>query len=174
LQHEILNISGIQILPSVLLVLMVLIAAYSDYRWKRIPNIITLPSIAAGLLIHGIQGGWSGLYFSLAGLILGAGLFVIFYLLGGIGAGDVKLMGAIGSFLGAEQILIVFLLTGLVGGLMSLYKIVMNHSIKQAKSRLARLNIRKGLFNPLTDTIPYGVAIAIGTLLTLTFNSYLF
>ncbi len=174
MQHEIMNISSIQFWPSILLILTVSIAGYSDYRWRRIPNIVTLPSIAAGILVHLILGGWNGLYFSLSGLILGAGLFVIFYIFGGIGAGDVKLMGAIGSLLGAYQVLVVFVMAGLVGGVMSIHKIVANRSIRRAGSRLASLNIRKGIFDPATDTIPYGVAIAIGTLLTLTFNHNMF
>jgi prepilin peptidase CpaA len=157
--------------------LTVIITAFYDYRWRRIPNFITFPAILIGIIMHGINTGWSGLYFSFWGMIIGSGFFLIFYLVGGIGAGDVKLMGSVGAFLGAEKVITVLLLTGLVGGLMAIYKIVISYSFKNTVSQLRysstdssqknQFIIRKKKINPLKDTIPYGIAIAIGTLITL-------
>lgn len=146
---------------------LVVTAAYFDIRQRRIPNFITLPAIVAGLMLNGLSGGWDGLLFSIWGLVLGFGGFAVLYFLGGIGAGDVKLMGGIGALLGFNLIISVFVLTALAGGIMAIYKMFVNRTFGQLASRLSRLNIRKEDYNPSTDTIPYGFAIAIGTLITL-------
>jgi prepilin peptidase CpaA len=161
------NLLNIQFWVFALPVVIVLTASFYDYRWRRIPNFITLPSMVIGLMLHGIDGGWNGLSYSLWGLTLGICVFLVLYLLGGIGAGDVKLMGSIGAFLGADLILSVFILTVLVGGFMASYKMVINGSLKQMKTRLISLSIRKNNYDPLKDTIPYGIAIAISTLITM-------
>ena len=148
----------------------VLVAVVYDYKWRRIPNLITFPTMCLALTMHAIHAGWNGLYFSFWGMIVGGGVFLIFYLIGGIGAGDVKLMGSVGAFLGADKIITVLILTGLIGGLMAIYKIAINYSIKNIFpfiERLQKNNFNKKLV-PLEDTIPYGIAIAVGTLITLT------
>lgn len=164
---------GFLIVPAV----AVSIAALYDYKWRRIPNFITFPALGLGLLAHAISAGWGGLVFSLKGLAVGGGAFLIFYLMGAIGAGDVKLMGSVGACLGAERILTALMLTVFIGGLMALWKLVFNSSAGNIMSRFRRLasdfswkahfTAEAANINPLEDTIPYGVAIAIGTLITL-------
>ena len=77
------------------------IGSVTDVRERRVPNFVTGPAIVVGLMLHTIFGGWRGLGDSaLAGLIAG-GIFLVFFLAGGMGAGDVKLMAAVGCFAGS-------------------------------------------------------------------------
>jgi prepilin peptidase CpaA len=93
-----------------------------------------------------------------------------------MGAGDVKLMGSVGAFLGPDMVFTALIFTAFIGGLMALYKIVIGYLMKSIVSRMRFLNrsrnnhivALKRDFNPLKETIPYGIAIAIGTFITLT------
>ncbi|ANE49002.1 hypothetical protein SY83_17855 [Paenibacillus swuensis] len=77
-----------------------LIALITDTTRMIIPNTLTVGGAAAGLLYHTTISGWEGFLFSFAGLASGFGLLVLLYAFGGIGAGDVKLFGAIGAITG--------------------------------------------------------------------------
>jgi prepilin peptidase CpaA len=91
-------------------------AAWVDFRTFRIPNALSVSGAAIGLLAQvwgfGIEGLWQGL----AGLALGLGLMLPGYLFLSTGAGDVKLMGAVGAFLGPERLLLALLFTLLAAG----------------------------------------------------------
>ncbi len=87
----------------------VLTAAYTDLSARRIPNWLTVSSLALALLFHTITGGWAGLGFSVGGFATGFSILLVLWLIGGGGGGDVKLMGALGSWMGAKGILYVFL-----------------------------------------------------------------
>src|ERR1700712_5312128 len=96
------------------------VAGVYDLRTRRIPNKLTLPAIFAGLLLHLIIGspaemGWA----ALAGLIAG-GIFLLFFLAGGMGAGDVKLMTAVGCLVGAHNVRDVLISTVLIGAVMGI------------------------------------------------------
>ncbi len=163
---------GIAILTGV----VVFVAMAYDLRWRRIPNLITLPAILLGLTMHTLSAGQYGFSISLLGLIAGGGVLFIFYLMGGIGAGDVKLMGGVGALLGADKAVTALILTAFVGGLMAIFKILINTSLKRRlnysvvdNSRKDRIIIGNDNLDPRRDTIPYGIAIGIGTLITLTF-----
>lgn len=80
--------------------LISLIAAASDLRSRRIPNWLSIPALAAGLLLRGIAEGTGGLADAAAGLAIGAGPLLVLWLIGGGGGGDVKLMGALAVWLG--------------------------------------------------------------------------
>ena len=92
----------------ILFVLFVLTIIF-DLRERRIPNWLTLSSMFAGMAYHAATGGLQGLIFSIQGLALGFTLLILFYAAGGMGAGDVKLMGAVGSILGPMNVIIAFL-----------------------------------------------------------------
>lgn len=166
------------ILPTV--VALLAIATYSDCRWRLIKNVLTVPAIALGLLLHFLGSGWPGLTFAMLGLLAGFGLMLIPFTIGQMGGGDVKLMAALGSLLGAYAIINVFLYTTLAGGLLAmgfaLYR-------KEGLATLGRTwHLAKGLFIFRTVpsmetnsceavTVPYGVAIAVGTLTYWTLGS---
>ena len=86
-------------------------AAVSDLRMRRIPNWLTVSAFAGGLVMHTVVNGLAGLGFSLLGFAMGFGILLILWLIGGGGGGDVKLMGALGAWLGASLTLSVFLVS---------------------------------------------------------------
>jgi prepilin peptidase CpaA len=104
----------------VLLTLVLVTAMCTDLRSSRIPNWLTFPAMGVALVGHAGLGGLPGALFSLAGLGAGLGLFLILYVTGSIGAGDVKLMAAVGAILGPYGALLSGLLAMMVGGLYAL------------------------------------------------------
>ena len=152
---------------------LIVTATYTDCRWRIIKNLFTLPAIAIGLTLQALAYGWPGLVAGLLGLGVGLGLMMIPFAFGQLGAGDVKLMAALGSLLGGFAILNVFLYTTLAGGLLAM-GIALYH--KEGIDTLRRTwHLAKGLFIFRTapvappepgraGTMPYGLAIAAGTL----------
>ncbi len=96
------------------------ICASFDVFFRRIPNWLTYPAMLMAVLYHCIVGGTAGLAQTLGGLGVGMAMLMPFYLLKGMGAGDVKLMGVVGACLGPRQVFHAFLWTGLTGGLYAL------------------------------------------------------
>ena len=104
----------------VMLIIFLVTAVISDFSDHRIPNAITLFAAVVGLSSHLYLGGLQGVGLSMGGLVVGMACLLPFYLLGGMGAGDVKMMGAIGAFVGPEASLFavaVGLVAGGLGGL---------------------------------------------------------
>ena len=104
---------------TVIATLCVLLAAavVTDLRSHRIPNILLAPALSVALLINTIHGGADGLVIASAGLVLGVLVFLPLYLVGGVAAGDVKLLGVVGSFLGPWGAVIAGLATMMVGAI---------------------------------------------------------
>lgn len=90
---------------------LVATAAIWDFRQHRIPNWLTLSAIPAGIVWNTWMGGFAGLQMSLAGFAIGFGILFILFATGGGGGGDVKLMGALGAWVGVKTIITVFLLS---------------------------------------------------------------
>lgn len=99
---------------------IVIVAAVIDYRRFRVPNLLTFPLCASGIVFHSVWGGFSGLQFSAQGLAIGGLLLVTFYVLGVMGAGDVKLLAGVGAWLGASTTFCIFLVAALAAGLHSI------------------------------------------------------
>ena len=158
-----------------LLLLSILsISAIIDFRVQKIPNLITFPAVIIALLYHFFIHGFDGLIFSGLGLATGIGLFIIPYTFGMSGAGDAKLMGAVGAVLGSKSVFADFLITALVGGIYAIILILLNK--KQFKGFFKKQLITLKLFILTREFIPdsveenskkpklcYGVAIALGT-----------
>lgn len=171
------NSSNIQDEPIIILTgLLVLFAMYSDLRWRKIPNCLTLPAIALGFLANFLGNGWNGLVFACLGLLVGMGLLMLPYILGGMGGGDVKFLGAVGAMVGSYAVLNVFLYTTLVGGAIAVGVAVANKSLAEMLKKVWLLLKCIFLFRvPLAGAgiftkslaIPYGVAIGAGTFLYL-------
>lgn len=151
------------------------IAVFTDWREHRIYNKLLFPAFLLALLLQTVQGGIFGLVNSLFGAAVGFALLLIPYFLGGMGAGDVKLLTVIGAFGGAQFVLISFLYGSIVGGLISLYLLV---RCKQLDNTLKHLLLFFPIFKNqrqdygFTDNMrqakfPYGIAIALGTLIAL-------
>ena len=86
---------------------------------------LTFPAMAAGLALHAGSAGMSGLFFSFKGIAAGMGVLLAPYIFLGMGAGDVKLMGAVGGLIGAGDVLVAFLFTAVIGGIYALVLLVL-------------------------------------------------
>ncbi|MFC4767935.1 A24 family peptidase [Effusibacillus consociatus] len=150
-----------------------LISLVTDLRSRIIPNVMTFPVIVFAILYHTVLSGWDGFLFSGSGLLLGLGLLFIPFLLGGMGAGDVKLMAAIGALKGAAFVFSSFLYTCLIGGLIALVILAARKQLGKSLHRIAHaLVFVRGSAasfdvldnNEIHHAFPYGVAIVLGTL----------
>jgi prepilin peptidase CpaA len=102
------------------LALGLVVAAVTDVRDGRIPNWLTVSLAIFGIGVQSWEHGWDGFLFSLGGLGIGLACLMFFYIKGGMGAGDVKLLGAIGTILGPGQVVLAFACAAMLGGLYSL------------------------------------------------------
>jgi prepilin peptidase CpaA len=137
-------------------------ACWFDVRERRIPNAVTVAGAIAALLLR-VSLGWGPL---LEGL-LGAGLALL-------GGGDVKLLGAVGAFVGADRLFGGLLLIAVVGGVLALVEAVRQRALRRTLASTVALGKQWMLFgragvaptleSPGIMAIPYGVAIAVGSL----------
>jgi len=157
--------------------LILLVAAVWDVRFKRIPNWLTFPSMFVALSYYVIAGGVDGLLFSLQGAAAGMAILIIPYFMRGMGAGDVKLVGVVGAFLGVGKVIMALLWSALVGGLYAVVLLIYYISLKRASHpSLSAAHLYRGseeVLPPSGVTVKkpslcYGVAIAIGTVLSMT------
>jgi prepilin peptidase CpaA len=148
-------------------------AMCTDIRSARIPNWLTFSAMGFALVGHGWLGGLEGASFGLAGLGTGLGLFLILYVSGSIGAGDVKLMAAVGAFTGPYGALVSGLLAVLVGGVYALGAMWYEWGFIAAGRRL-HCAVRGAILTggkvwaeelQLPFRLRYGLAVAGGTLL---------
>jgi prepilin peptidase CpaA len=154
------------------------VGSVHDVRERRIPNLLTGPAILAALALHAISGGWGEFAGSaLAGLIAGA-IFLIFFLAGGMGAGDVKLMVAVGCFTGLSPLLMVLISTVISGAVFALAIGVYTGRLHETLRNVGELLLhhsRQGLkphpdlnlTNARTLRLPFALPIAAGCLFTL-------
>jgi prepilin peptidase CpaA len=168
----------------VLLVMILITASVIDIRSHRIPNWLTYPAVLFGIGFHTLLRGFDGLFLSGTGMLLGFGFLIVFYLVGGMGAGDVKLMAVVGAFLGPKGVFAAFIFTALVGGI---YAIVLLIRGGRPGARLAGLGTpfafylggltSSGSIDETTRAVPklcYGVAITIGTVLSMGLKGYFY
>lgn len=153
------------------------IATFTDLRSRRIPNWLVLPFLLAGIAVSAWLHGWRGVGHSLAGIALGAVLFGVLCLMGGMGMGDVKLCAAIGAWIGPGQLLTALVLTGIVGGIMALCWAAAGGFLGELfrgtgdlvfglRKRGLKPDPELNLKNPRARKMPYAPAIAIGTLVS--------
>lgn len=162
---------------TVFLILMVCACAITDIRSRRIPNPLLAAGLGIAILCHGIGSGAPALLNGLAGLVLGSAMFMPFYILGGIGAGDVKLMAVVGALLGIEGVIIAGIATFLCGGLLGaawiVLRVIESHFASRIEddSPLKRNGIslipRLAVVDMKNTTLPYAPAIAAGTLIAI-------
>ena len=155
--------------PQVWVAIVVGIAAtVEDLAHRQISNWICGAALAAGLTLHIISEGWRGGLSAVLGAAAGFGIFILFYLLGGMGGGDVKLMAGFGAVLGPQRLLEAALWTAACGGILAMLAIAysalracLRNSFGNAGNRTAAA-ARKPL-----QAIPYAPAIAAGVWLSL-------
>jgi Flp pilus assembly protein protease CpaA len=155
------------------LLLILLICVITDVKSRKIYNKVIYPALLIGFIYHFVSGGWEGLSHSFIGFLIGLGLLLIPYMMGGMGAGDVKLLALVGALKGGSFVFESFLYMALVGGIIALGIILFRSGV--LKSLIYFLSsLKSGVRNTailskgsLTATYPYGVAIAAGTVICL-------
>lgn len=93
-----------------------LIACVTDIRSRRIPNVLTFGAALAGLIFHLVTGGRDAGFDSAMGYLAGTALFLPFFVLGGMGAGDIKLLAALGAWVGPHEVLWLAISASIAGG----------------------------------------------------------
>ncbi len=112
------------LVPLIVVSAAVLVAAVIDF-WKfKIHNLLTFPLFLSGVLYHGVNEGGAGMAESLVSALFGIGVLIVFYAMGGVGAGDVKLLGAIGAWLMMPLTFWVFMASSLAAGLYALVLVI--------------------------------------------------
>jgi prepilin peptidase CpaA len=149
-----------------------LLICATDTLYARIPNLASLLIAATGLGCHLHDAGASGLLFSFLGLLTGLALLIVPYLMGGMGAGDVKALAALGALLGPAATFQVFLYTALFGGLLAIFHYALAHNL-QAKCLEGLHALKAFAYTRNLDAVipsgpretlrfPYAAAIAMG------------
>lgn len=151
------------------------IAGFTDWREQKIYNKLLIPAFCIALLLHTIQGGFSGLTTSLMAASVGFVLLLLPYLMGGLGAGDVKLLAVIGAFGGVWLVFTSFLYGAIIGGLISVFLLArrkaLGNTLKHFLLFLPILQKPQSFSEAMNDAsqekFPYGIAIILGTLIAL-------
>lgn len=165
-----------QILLYGCLIIVLMISSATDLRHRKIPNLLTFPTIVIALISYSFVGGMEGFLFSLYGLAAGFILFFVPFIMGGMGAGDVKLMCAVGAVIGFSHILGSILFIAIVGGLMSVVAIVLRRSFKRTILNIFNACLFMGIKQNnsfkatqkselVREGIPFGIAISGGVFL---------
>ncbi|QJD99863.1 hypothetical protein HH212_07375 [Massilia forsythiae] len=161
----------------VVLLLLVSAAAINDLATRRIPNLLLLAGLSSAFILYCLSvAPGTSLLSALGGMATGLGLFLPFYIMRGMAAGDVKMMMTIGAFSGPDEALEIAILSWCIGGVMALAMVLW-----RGRLWLALRNIKQILYGVLTPgvdaaavapqtsagAIPYGLAMAIGTIIVL-------
>jgi prepilin peptidase CpaA len=163
--------------PLWLLSFILIMAAVIDGWALRVPNWLTVPLVFAGWTAAAYCHGFSGLAWSMAGTAVGLGLLLPAYSIGGMGAGDVKLMAGIGAWIGATATFYAFCVTAVFGGLIAMAMVLVrrrwNHHFTQFflitdeiltirnPDQLSAIAAKRKASMML---LPYGIPIALGTI----------
>lgn len=148
---------------------------YNDIRYRRIPNLLVLTALTAGLATNVILHGWTGLKSSLLGFAIGFVPMLLLHIFGAMGAGDVKLFGAVGSILGVSLMPTTLVLVVMIGGLLAVYTTLRDGTMMSTLHGVLRIFVgilpgwempRFAMAPDRRHTIPYGVAIMVGSLIS--------
>lgn len=166
-----------------LLLLAVLVAAVTDLRWRRIPNWLTVSCLVLGFVLNAVNAypaPMDGVWLSAKGFALAFSLNLIMYMLRLTGAGDVKLMSAIGAAVGCSNFLGIFLLNAVIGGVMAIVLVTVKGRARQTlwnvgymvsemmKWRAPYLNREQlDVNSPRALTLPRAVPICLGVVVFL-------
>ena len=156
----------------------------SDVRTRRIPNAISGPGMLCGIVLNTAYLGSTGLIVSLAGLAVAIGVLILPFAGGGIGGGDVKMMGAVGAFLG-PRLTLLGLAAGMIlgGGIMVVHLARQGRLREKLKATAAMFQVaavtrsasplRVSATEPAAVTLPYSVPLALGTLTAVGLSGFL-
>jgi prepilin peptidase CpaA len=172
--------------PVWLVSITLVVAAVID-GWKlKVPNWLTFPMIISGWVYSTVFFGWDGLGWSLAGTAVGLGLLLPAYAIGGMGAGDVKLLAGVGAWMWTTTTFFAFCVSAIVGGVIALAMIAVRRKwLHHARQFLAiaieilvirdpaELSAIAAERKSSMTLLPYGIPIAIGTIAYFAWNGML-
>ncbi|GIK15246.1 MAG: prepilin peptidase [Planctomycetota bacterium] len=157
-----------------------LLASWIDYSQRRVPNWLNATLLLCGLVVQGVYFGAAGVGDGLMGALVGFGLLIVPWLMHGMGAGDVKLMAAIGAWFGPAMTFYSFALGAVIGGVAAVVMILSSRRLKHACSNLgvimAKCSSSKTMFSEFgsaksfgttSQLLPYGVPLTAGSLIVL-------
>jgi prepilin peptidase CpaA len=150
----------------------VAIAVYTDLKWRRIPNEITVSSLVIALILQTAFGGTTGLLTALGGFAVGFGILLLLWLTGGGGGGDVKLMGAAGAWVGPMPILMIFIGSALFAIACTMVMMVRQqlgsepNAVAESSSGSVGGTSQR---NVLKQSVPYAVPMGMATLCVIAF-----
>lgn len=158
------------------LIAVVAICTFTDIKCQKVYNAILFPAAAIGLVSNFFSGGLAAGVSGIKGMLLGMALLLVPFIMGGMGAGDVKLLGVVGAFKGPDFVWSVFLYTAVVGGVISIIIMVRSggflarvktviFTLLSLLGIMPRVNLLDTIYASSAQTFPYGIAIAAGTAL---------
>ena len=159
----------------VLLAPLAIFVIYYDVRYRRIPNVLVLSALLAGVSVNTAFGGWQGMLSSLEGFALAFFPMLLMHIFGAMGAGDVKLFGAVGAVLGVTLVPLALVLVVMLGALLAVYTMLRAGTVFSTLHGVFRIFVgllpgwempRFAISPDRKHTIPYGVAIMLGSLIT--------
>lgn len=158
-----------QMFPVILLLGLLAIAVASDLRRHRIPNFLIVVGLVLGLASQAYADGLGGLGDGALGLLVGFGVFLPLYALGGMAAGDVKLMAMVGSFLAPQPALWAAFFSLIAGGLCGFLLVLARGQVQQTLGRYWLMLRARAYLAPAADEVagkpfPFSIAILLGTL----------
>lgn len=151
---------------------------YHDVRYRRVPNMLVLTALIAGFVINISFGGWHGLGNSLVGFAFGFIPMLLLHIFGSMGAGDVKLAGAVGTILGGTMMPGTLVIVALLGGVIAIYSSLRAGTMLSTLHGVVRIFVgilpgwempRFAMARDRRNAIPYGVAIMIGSVISAAF-----
>lgn len=157
------------------LVPLAAVVIYYDVRYRRIPNTLVLATLLAGLAINTSFGGMQGIISSAGGFGLAFIPMFLMHIFGAMGAGDVKLFGAVGAVLGVGLVPMTFVVVVMLGAALAVYSMLMAGTVFSTLHGVLRIFVgilpgwempRFAMPADRRHTIPYGVAIMLGSLIT--------
>jgi len=158
----------------------VLLASWIDYAKRKVPNWLNASLIVIGLIVQAVFHGTQGVTSGVLGMLVGFGVLIVPWLMHGMGAGDVKLMAAIGVWFGPWMTLVSFAVGAILGGAAAVVMIVSSGRLHHALGNLniiwIKMQSRDTLFGEFgsaksfgetSQLLPYGVPLTAGSLLVL-------
>lgn len=162
------------VMKLLLLIPLAVAVIYFDVRFRRIPNMLVLAALIAGLAINISFRGAPGALSSLAGLTVAFVPMFLLHVFGAMGAGDVKLFAAIGAVVGIALVPMTFVVVVMLGGLLAIYSMIKSGTVFATLHGVLRIFVgilpgwempRFSLPPDRRGTIPYGVAIMLGSVI---------
>ena len=159
----------------ILLAPLAIFVIYYDVRYRRIPNVLVLATLIAGISINTFFSGFQGTLSSVEGFALAFFPMLLMHIFGALGAGDVKLFGAVGAVIGVGLVPLAFVVVVMLGAVLAIYTMLRAGTVLTTLHGVLRIFVgilpgwempRFAMSPDRRHTIPYGVAIMVGSLIS--------